>query len=165
MKHVLILIFICVHLFAGNELGYSIDSSLLTHFTYQFQHLNWMHLGLNSIALISFCRILQKVYFEYIVLIYAYLISIVVSFFSEYHLPTVGSSAMIYAMIGLFLSISIIGKKLHIVNQRKFTLLIIGIMISFVISYYKNSANNACHLYALLVGIITGICDYIFNKA
>lgn len=164
MKYVLIFIFVVVHLFAGNELGFSTSSHLFTHFTYQFQHLNWMHLTFNSIALFTFCKTLQKVYPEYIILLYAYTISLSVSFFSEYKLPTVGSSAMIYAIIGLFLSISIIGNKLHVINRKKFAVLIVGLLISFVISYYKSSVNHTCHILALAAGIIAGGLDYIFNR-
>lgn len=164
MTFFIIFLFIIVHLFAGNELGYSISSPLYTHFTYQFQHLNWIHLTFNSISFVAFSKILNKVYPESLIILYAYFISFVVSFFSEYHLPTVGSSAMIYAMVGLFLSLSIIGDKLHIVNHRKFIVLIIGILLSFIISYFKNSANNICHLLALAIGLISGVIGYKFNK-
>lgn len=165
MRFLIIFIFIIVHLSVGNELGYSTSSSFYTHLTYQFQHLNWIHLTFNSISFVAFFKILQKVYPGYLIILYTYFISFAVSFFSEYHLPTVGSSAMIYAMIGLFLSLSIIGDKLHIVNHKKFIVLIIGILVSLIISYYKNSANNVCHILALVIGLISGVLDYKFNKA
>lgn len=164
MKYVIIVAFIFVYLFWGIDIGYSLYSPLFTHFTYSFQHTSWLHLLCNSIAFMYLYDILKKALPEFAFLSYSYLIAVAASFFSEHILPTVGSSGVVYAMIGLFVSISIIGKKLKIVDHKKFITYIGLICLSIVLSPIREGVNAICHIIALALGIIIGVLDNRFNK-
>lgn len=164
MKYAVVILFIIVHIYMSNELGYSTSSPVWTHITYQFQHLSWVHLIFNSLTFLSFCKVLQKAIPLYLILAYAYFASIIISFFSELDLPTVGASGMIYTMSGMFISISLIGEKLKIVDYKKFSLFLLAIAIALIISVVKPYINSSCHFLGLLSGIIIGILDNRFNE-
>ncbi|WP_099465549.1 rhomboid family intramembrane serine protease [Parabacteroides provencensis] len=163
MEYIVIILFVIVHICAGNELGYSSSSPIWTHATYQFQHLNWIHLLLNSFTFLSLCKILRKALPLSLILVYAYFTSVIISFFSELDLPTVGASGMIYAMSGMFISISLIGEKLRIVDYSKFSLFLFGITIALVLSAIKPHINFFCHLLGLCLGSSIGILDNWLN--
>lgn len=163
MEYIIIILFIIVHISMGNELGYSSSSPIWTHITYQFQHLNWIHLSLNSFAFLSLCKVLQKALPLSLILAYAYFASIIISFLSVMDLPTVGASGMIYTMSGMFISISLIGAKLRIIDNKKFSLFLFGITIALVLSAIKPHINFSCHLLGLISGIIIGIVDNWLN--
>lgn len=163
MKYAIITSFFLVYCLLGTELGYSTTSPTYTIFTYQFQHASWMHLILNSIAFFSFYKALQKAIPQPIIFLAAYLLSIIAAICSCYSQPTVGASGMIYVMAGMFLSICFIGKKLHIVDKRKFVLFVSCLAISITISFFKPSVNTACHLWALALGLLAGFIDNKLN--
>lgn len=163
MEYTITILFIIVHICMGNELGYSSSSPIWTHATYQFQHLNWTHLLLNSFAFLSLCKVLRKALPLSLILTYAYFASVIISFFSELDLPTVGASGMIYTMSGMFIAISLIGEKLRIVDGKKFSLFLLGITIALILSAIKPHINFFCHLLGLISGIIIGIADNWLN--
>lgn len=165
MRYVIPFIFISVHLLFDIDLGYSTSSKLYTHFTYQFQHTGWIHLLINTIAYASIYKVLVKAMPWHLLITYSYSISVVASFLSMYNTPTVGASGIIYAMIGMFLSISLIGKKLKVVNHRKFLLFILCVAISLITSEFRESVNNACHIFSIFFGLIIGIADRYVNNA
>lgn len=164
MRYSIIILFIIVHLLWGIEVGYSSHSAIYTHFTYSFQHVSWIHLFFNSIGLISLYNVLEKVFSKFVLLAYSYSIAVLASFLSKRDLPTVGSSGVIYAMIGLFLATSLIGKKLKIVDHKKFLSYIICIGASLLLSAVKENVNNVCHISALALGSIAGMLDSLFKK-
>ena len=147
----------------GNELGYSSSSPVWTHATYQFQHLNWIHLLLNSWAFLSLCKVLRKALPLSLILAYSYLTSVIISFFSELDRPTVGASGIVYAMSGMFITISLIGNKLKIVDYSKFLFFLFGVTIALILSAIKPHINFSCHLLGLYLGSIIGILDNWLN--
>lgn len=164
MKYIIIIAFVFSHLWGGIEMGYCLGSPFFTHFSYSFQHVGWMHLILNSISFVSLYNILRKALPVYAFLTCAYLIAVLASFFSEYSIPTVGASGVIYAMIGLFISISIRGKRLRIVNAKMFFVYMMCVAISISLSTLKGNANNMCHIISLSSGLVIGLLgDCIFK--
>lgn len=164
MKYAIIIAFLISHIWGGIEMGYYSGSPFFTHFSYPFQHVGWIHLILNSISFVSLYDILRKALPVYVFLTCAYLIAVSASFFSEYNIPTVGASGVIYAMIGLFISISIRGKRLRIVNTKMFFVYMMCVVISILLSALRGNANNFCHVISLSGGFIAGLTgDYIFK--
>lgn len=159
MKYIVIFILIIVHIYAGVELGYGPSSPLWTHLTYQFQHTGWAHLIVNSITFVSFFDVLKKAFSEYQIILYGYIGSVLASFPIVYEVPTVGASGIVYTLAGLFISTSLIGSKLHIINTRKFTAFILCVFISFIFSWLKGGINIVCHILSLVYGIIIGLID------
>lgn len=164
MKYIILIVLIVIHLIPGLQLGYATGTPLYTHFTYSFQHTDWIHLALNSFAFLSFYGILNRVLPGWLLLAYAYATAVAASFPSTYPIPTVGASGIVYAMIGLYITISLIGRKLRITSRRQFFFFIVCLTLSIISSAWKTDINTKCHIYALLTGMIIGFYDNQYNK-
>lgn len=147
MRYFIPIISIFVLIFFGDELGYTNTSPWYTHFTYIFQHANFIHWLLNSIAFISMCIVLSRFLKWY--LVQAFIIATIVSFFSDYDLPTVGISGVVYAMIGMFISLTF-----NTINNQKRAILYSCVFISLGVSFFKENSNFILHLICLLSGFI-----------
>jgi membrane associated rhomboid family serine protease len=144
-------------------MGYTADSPLWTHITYQFQHAGVLHLIINTLAFIGMFRLLEKFVNKWILSASVILVGFIASFLSMYHTPTVGASAMIYAMIGMFLSLNSCG-HIKILDKKKFILFIVTLLACLVISALKANSNFFLHLFALMLGLLTGTIIAIFKE-
>lgn len=150
MQYVIVLIFV-ITFFAFNK-GFTDSSPLYTHFTYMFSHSNLMHLVLNSLAFIGMFRLMKRFINKYVLFITIVLIGFFASFFSEYSIPTVGSSSMVYALIGLFLG-GILIKKISF-NGPHFCIFLLSIFLSLIISFFKQNSNFSIHVISLGMGLM-----------
>ena len=150
MQYLIVLLFIIVYIFFGNELGYSINSPFYTHFTYMFQHASILHLVLNSLAFISFYRVLSR-YVRYL-FPKIILVAFIASFFTIHALPTVGCSGMVYAMLGMYFSLVVM--KTIKVNWNDFYIFVGVILFALLISIVNPTSNFLLHIICLLIGFI-----------
>lgn len=165
MKYVFIVIFIIVFLLFDTELGYTNTSPLYTHLTYFFQHASILHLFLNSVSFIVMFTVLDKIIERKIFLSITFSIGIVSSFLAMYDVPTVGISSVIYAMIGLYIGVTVFYEDIRIADTRRYLLNISLIAISLTISLIKTNSNFYIHIYSLVIGfIISLILSYLHNK-
>ncbi len=72
-------------------------------------------------------------------------------------MPTVGASSMIYAMIGIYLGIILVNRKIKIVDTRKYLLFVLYICIGLAVSLLKPSSNFFAHAYSLFFGFIASM--------
>jgi membrane associated rhomboid family serine protease len=144
------------------SLGYSLTSPLYTHLTYSFQHASILHLVFNSLAFIGFYRVL-KGYIKYLFPIIVF-IAFVASFYSEYALPTVGASGMVYAMIGMYIGL-IITKKITIVSKKDAWVGLISLILMYSISIFKESSNSVLHGICLFLGLLFIMFNSILRYA
>jgi len=156
MKYLFVLIFIIVYACLGFELGYTTTSPIWTHFTYMFQHSGIIHLTINSLAFIGMFRICQKSIKNWELAILILLVGFSASFLSMYDIPTVGVSSCVYAMIGIYFAL-IATKKFIITDSTLFVIFVIGVIISFTVSFLKANSNFGLHLFSLIIGFIAGI--------
>lgn len=159
MIYIIPVIFALVYLVFGRELGYYTGSPLWTHFTYQFQHIGLVHIVVNSFALISFIRVLKLGLPVPLILLYAYIGSILASFPPFYNIPTVGASGAVYTLSGIFISTSLMKKRLSVKDWKKFYTFIVCLALSFVFAWIKGGINIYCHALGLIYGILIGIAD------
>ncbi len=161
----LVLIFSIVTLLSTNtELGFYSGSSVLTHFTYVFNHAGVLHLILNCVAFYMFVRTLRIFISEEITLIGSYTIAVFASFYSEHNLPTVGCSGMIYAMAGFYLSAVLMWPGVKINNMKTLLISIFGIFISMFISSIDKSTNFNLHLISFVIGFLSIVPLLKFKK-
>jgi membrane associated rhomboid family serine protease len=162
MKYLFVAVFILVYVFFGIEPGYTLTSPLYTHFTYMFAHAGVIHLVLNSAMFIGMFRGVEnlgactKGVLTLTVITSGFAASLAP--FACFTTPTVGSSSMIYALIGIYLIYAWGCKAIKIINRPKFITYIICICVSLVISYFKPSSNFPLHVLSLLAGGVSGIC-------
>lgn len=159
MTYLIPVIFAITYLVFGKELGYHSESPLWTHFTYQFQHIGWAHIVVNSFALISFVRILKLAFPIYAILLFAYTGSVLASFPVFYDIPTVGASGAIYTLSGLFISTSLMKRRLKVKDWKKFYAFLACLALSFVFAWIKGGINIYCHALGLMYGMLIGIAD------
>jgi len=150
MQYLIVIIFIIVYLVFDLSLGYSLTSPLYTHFTYSFQHASILHLVFNSLAFIGFYRVLKN-YIKYLFPIIV-LIAFCASFPTEYTLPTVGASGMVYAMIGMYIGMILIGKIK--INKKDAWIGLISLVLMYSISVFKESSNSYLHGVCMVFGFL-----------
>ena len=152
MKYLFVISFIITYACFGNEIGYTSTSPLWTHFTYMFQHSGIAHLIINSVAFISLFEALSRQINKYRIAIYSVTIAFLASFLpgAAFDIPTVGASAMVYAMIGMYISVLFRVR----VDKKKFALYLLIIATCLMVSYFKQNSNFWIHLYALVLGFI-----------
>ncbi|MDR0823889.1 MAG: rhomboid family intramembrane serine protease [Prevotella sp.] len=164
MKYIYVLIFIIVFVFCGLELGYTNQSPLYTHFTYMFQHSGVVHLIINSLAFTGMFRTMEKFVNMWILSASIIAVSFAASFIAMYDIPTVGASAMIYAMFGLFFGMTIYSKNIKIADTKKYLLFLSVVLISLIISFFKHNSNFVLHLSSMIVGFIISIPISIYDN-
>ena len=148
MQYLIVILFIIVYSVFDLSLGYTISSPIYTHLTYSFMHASILHLVFNSLAFIGFYRVLKN-YYKGLFLIIV-LIAFSASFFAEYTLPTVGASGMVYAMIGMYIGLLVIGKVKILKKDLYIFLFSIGLM--FAISVFKHNSNYVLHAICFIMG-------------
>lgn len=158
MKYLFLLIFILIYL-SGINIGYAQHTPEYTHFVYMFQHTNILHLTLNTFSFISFARMLEKVIPQYFLYGYVYVAAVIASYASIKLHPTIGASGMVFALLGIYITLSICGKKLKIINKSKYLIWLFSIITSAVILAFNPHINNLNHLYAFIIGTIVGIIE------
>lgn len=154
MKYLIVLVFIIV--FSGFNQGYSVGSTFITHLTFNFSHVSWLHLVLNSIAYIGVFRILQKTMPSWWIFFFSFVIATTCSFFAVYSIPTMGASGMIYAMIGMYFA-EIINKKLVVVDKRLFNIYIVSVILALSISLFNPHSAFGLHILCLTCGCLSSI--------
>lgn len=164
MKYIYVLIFIVVYIICGLEIGYTYQSSLYTHFTYMFQHSGIVHLLINSLAFIGMFRTMEKFVNKWLLSVSIIIISFAASFTAMYDIPTVGASAMIYAMIGMFFGMTIYCKNIKITDTKKYLLFLSVVVISLTISFFKHNSNFALHFFSMIWGGIISLPISIYDN-
>lgn len=156
MQYIAVAIFIIVYIFFDKSLGFSIGSPFYTHITYMFQHASIIHLVLNSLAFISFYRVLKS--FVKGLMIQIIFISFLVSFYSVQILPTVGCSGMVYAMIGMYFAL-----LFHKVFKADVLNVAVPVVVSLAFSFFNAHSNFKLHIMALALGFIFIMFDKILR--
>lgn len=164
MKYIYVLIFIIVFIFFGLKLGYTNKSPFYTHFTYMFQHSGIVHLLINSLAFIGMFRTMEKFVDKWLLSASIIAVSFVTSFMSIYNIPTVGASAMIYTMFGMFFGMTIYSKNIKIADTKKYLLFLSVVLISLTISFFKHNSNFVLHLSSMISGFIISIPISIYDN-
>jgi membrane associated rhomboid family serine protease len=146
------------------NIGYTNTSPLWTHLTYQFQHAGIVHLVINSLSFIGMFRLLEKFINRWVLSVSIVIVGFIASFLSMYNAPTVGASAMVYAMSGMFFAMINLCPDIRILDKKKFAVFIVGIAACLFISASKGNSNFFLHVFSLLLGLIAGTVIAIFRE-
>lgn len=101
LKYLVVIVFFAVYAMWGRELGFSESSPGWTHLTYMFQHASVLHLILNSFVFISTFRVMERFIRPGKLFLIVFVIAFLASFAALEGRVTVGSSGMIYALLGM----------------------------------------------------------------
>jgi membrane associated rhomboid family serine protease len=156
MGQLFVVVFGVVYFTFGTEAGYSLSAPWYRHFTYMFQHASLLHLCINSVAFYGVFRLLGRAYKGYAIAGMLAGIAFGVSFFANGDMPTVGSSGMIYAGLGLCIATALGGTRLRIKGRGAFGLFCGLVVAGLLGGLLHRGYNFALHLYALLGGLATG---------
>jgi hypothetical protein len=83
--------------------------------------------------------------------------SFTMSFVAIYDIPTVGASAMIYTMIGMFFGMTTFCNNIKIADTKKYLLFISVVGMSLIISLFKHNSNFLLHIVSMIIGFIVSI--------
>lgn len=169
MKYLFVLSFIIVFIFFDTSIGYTTSSPIYTHITYIFQHVSILHLTFNSFAFLSMYISLERFLSKWVFLPITFTIGIVVPSLDIMirqvnELPTVGASAVIYAMIGLYIGITLLFKSIKIADTQKYLLFLLCIAISLLISLFKENSSFIVHFLSFVLGGITSVLFSIYKN-
>lgn len=154
MNYIFIFVFVGVYFLFGMELGYTAGGAWWTHFTYSFQHGSLLHLIINCISWMVMLRVLQRFFPPRAIIMVAYLVAVAVSWVVSYPVPVVGASGMIYAMLGMYMALILMG-HVRIVSVLNLWLFFASAFTFLAISFFK--ANSAGMLHLLCLG-----CGFAF---
>lgn len=146
-----IVVFFIVYLAFGMELGFGDGSAWYTHFTYSFQHGSFLHLILNCISWLAVANALERFIRPWVFLLVAYVVAVAVSWVVSYSVPVVGASGMIYAMLGMYMSLIIRG-RVCFGSTFNLWLFFISIFTFLTISFLKTNSAGLLHLLCLCGG-------------
>jgi len=96
------------------------------------------------------------------VLLYSYASSVIASFFSEGVKPTMGCSGLVFALIGIYIYLSITSKS--ITKEKRYNIILnysLTILFPLAIMYFIPYINTMCHVYSLILGFVSG---FLINK-
>jgi len=151
MYFIILLLYVYMMSFVTDTtyLGVSENSAWWTCITYNLVHLSFFHLLINSISfycLWKYIKMLKKCI--YIPLMIIIPMSSAVMF--SHNLPTVGASAIIYTMIGMFLA-------LFNYKKEDYIRLWILVMLSILITSFSDSINTGIHICSLSLSLIVSL--------
>jgi len=163
MKTVFLSTFLAVFILFDNSLGFTATSAWWTHLTYNFQHANIWHLLVNSVAFWCVFKSLERHIPPYKIITISLAVAIIASFIPPfYETPTVGASGMIYAMIGILVSITLppyiflftkvptSPNKSPMVFRLLFWLSCIALMLT--VGFFLPNSAGLLHLYCFVGG-------------
>ncbi len=161
MKYLFILSFIVVFALFGLELGYADGSPFYTHFTYMFQHAGLVHLIINSIAFIGMFHSMRRFAGKWYIVVSMLSCGFAASFLSAHEIPTVGASAIIYAMIGMYIGITSFSPRVKIADPRKYLLFITCVVMGLLVSLLRQNSNFLVHLWSLILGLFASLTKIV----
>lgn len=144
-----------------SSLGVSDSSPWWSLFTYNLVHFSFIHLLVNSITFISYWRILKRYLNIYIVLVVSIFVPAVSAYWGCYSIPTVGASAVIYTLIGIYTVVIPLAK-------RELVKSLFLILFSFIFTgLFVQSINTNIHIYSFGLSVVISLLTrrFIYGKA
>ncbi len=142
-----------------SNFGYSLTSPWWTHVTYIFAHASILHLIINLIGFISIFKFLSKIESKMYLLVFSFSAAVIMSFFTEKELPTVGMSGVVYYLIGVFTALVFYGRIAY-KSWFSYTVFLFALTLSLLISYFNKTSNFELHLSCFVVGVNTENLKY-----
>lgn len=150
LKYLIVAVFFVVYALWGRELGFSDSSPGWTHLTYMFQHASIIHLLLNSFVFVSAFRVMEKFVRPVKLFLVIYTIAFLASFAAMEDRVTVGSSGMIYALVGMETVIVIFNNAT--VKQKRLFFFSIAIML--IASFLNAGSSFMVHIVCFVFGAL-----------
>lgn len=140
------------------EFAVDTHSNWWCFFTFNLIHLSFLHLLVNSFVFLSYWRRIKNIINLYFFIPLIVLVPALSAMLSNQNTPTLGASAMVYAVIGLYLVAFPLPKKILI----KFISLIV---ISFSFTFFLSSVNTSIHIYSFLISLVVSLLNRRFLYA
>lgn len=142
---VLLVIQILTLFFDLNFLAVSDTSPWWTLFTYNFLHVSFLHLGINSFVYYSYYKVLTKEDLKPIVIL-SLLITPIAAYFSAEDIPTCGFSAVISVMMGYYLNKA---------SPKFFVKAMLLVIFSYIFTFtLSKGVNTLIHAYCFFPSLI-----------
>ena len=134
--------------------GYTAVSPLYTHVTYIFAHANMLHLAVNVVSFYYTYKILKRLNILRVALVASFVSAILASFMPPCNfVPTVGASALIYAMLGAPLG-GVLARRLVVTDKKLFVKTYAFVGVATGIQFLIPDVNMAVHVWAFGVNVV-----------
>lgn len=165
--YLFIILCVCVYALVPDAPAYGVSAENLQYaFSYQFFHVGWRHLLINSLSLVLMFRPILKIYetkygdtSSFFFLLVSYLGSVLAALLTAIDIPTVGASGIVFFLLGALL---ILNPSLRQLQNYIF------VAIAIVIQIVRGNSNVALHIVAFALGclfiIIREFCEQRKNK-
>lgn len=160
MKYLFLFSFAFAFAFFNLELGYTATSPTWTHITYMFQHGTLVHLCINCFSFLAFFKVLERFYAPYKIAVVIVMVAFGSSFLCLYAKPVVGASGMIYAMLGMFISL-VRYRVICLRNRAALYVLFLSTATFISIGFFKHNSAGLLHLLCLISGYTISSIKYI----
>lgn len=152
----LILVFALSQFIDCTPLAVTIHSSWWQYITFNLCHVSLLHLILNCAAILVYWAVLRKLVNRYILFIVIAVSSVLSALLGSCETPTMGASAICYAMIGVYL-VGVYNGHVCISRSAKIEFLSI-LFLSFIASWlFAPSINTPMHVYAFSAAFILSL--------
>jgi membrane associated rhomboid family serine protease len=163
MKHLLVAIpFVLVFLFLPVE-ALAVGETWYGAFVYGFQHSNIFHLIGNMLVFVPLVHVMRERFlFDYWrILLVPYLCSVFagLAYTGE---PVVGSSGMIYALIGIYYASAVGGYHMKVRRKKKFTIWFVVALLSMVVPSFFGGVSLFIHLASWVAGSVYAFVNAAF---
>lgn len=162
IKYIFLTICIFCCAFSVNY-GYTSNSGVLPRLMYIFMHANIFHLIVNLIGLNSMFNSISKIVWYPLILFYSIFLAFISSYLASSETCTIGSSGIVYFLIGLDLILRWSGSyfKIDVKKMSLYTFFIILMVLSTSLS---STVNYKLHLVNLFFGIVIGLYELLKNN-
>lgn len=161
-KYIYLIICVCCCAFGINN-GYTSSSGISPRLMYIFMHANIFHLMVNLIGLNSMFNSVCKIVWYPLILLYSILLAFGSSYLASSETPTIGSSGIVYYLIGLDLVLRWSGCYFKI-DVKKMSLYTFFIILMILFTSLSSTVNYKLHLVNLLLGIVIGLYELLKNN-
>lgn len=149
----LILLLLYIYSMSGitdlRMLGVSSSSEWWAYFTFNFVHFTFLHLAVNSIVFYSYWRVIKRFFPLYIIMPMLLIIPALSAYIVSFETPTVGLSAMVYSLLGMYVPLMLYKK-----DRYKTYLLVV---MSFIVTmYFVPKINTPIHILSFLISLVPG---------
>lgn len=163
MKHLFIAIpFLLVYLFLPAE-SLSVGENWYGAFVYSFQHSNIFHLIGNMLVLIPLVHVMRdRFHFDYWrVMLAPYLCSVFAGLIYSGE-PVVGSSGIVYALIGIYYASAVGGYHMKVQRKKSFTIWFVVSLLSMVVPSFFGGVSLFIHLASWVAGSVYAFVNAAF---
>lgn len=147
-------------------LGVHTGSEWYQYITYSFYHTSFWHLIINSLGFILYWEVLKRFTNKYICALIAFASAILSALICAFPTPTIGASAVVYSLVGIYCTGVFIGDRLEKkIMYRTFIFIAISLILPALVNHRINwLLHIAAVFYSVFFSLVLNKVLYVRRK-